>query len=213
LKDKVVIVGDGGHAKVILDILESSGLVEIVGFTGMETPPSNTLLGYPFLGCDTLLPQLFESGVHHAFVALGDNGRRQRRSRSILEQGFTLINAISTAAVISRHACVGAGVAVMPGAIVNAGTHIGDGAIVNTNASIDHDCDIGNFAHVGPGAVLAGSVSVGDEAMLGAGCRLIPGIKVGRGAVVGAGAVVIRDLPDYAVAVGVPATLIKKQAG
>ncbi|MEZ5399833.1 MAG: acetyltransferase [Bryobacteraceae bacterium] len=205
----VVLVGGGGHARVIADIIEAAGECRIEGFTSGEGPGAAPLLGYPCLGGDDVLPELLARGVRHAFVAVGDNGRRRACAEMLAGMGFALVNAVSPHAVISRHASLGSGVAVMPGAVVNAGTRIGDGAIVNTNASVDHDCEIGAFAHVCPGSALAGTVRIGEDALLGTGCRIIPGVSVGPGSQVGAGSVVTRDIPGHTVAIGVPARAIK----
>lgn len=210
MTDRVVVVGDGGHARVILDILEGDSRVAIAGFTSRAGEQSGDLLGYPNLGPDEILPEIFLQGCSRAFVALGDNTRRKAVSDHLKKLGYVLVNAVSRRAVVSRHASLGSGIAVMPGAIVNAGSTVADGSILNTNSSIDHDCKIGEFAHVGPGSVLAGCVVVSSGVLLGAGCRLLPGVRVGQGTIVGAGAVVVRDLPERVVAVGVPARVIRQ---
>ncbi len=163
----------------------------------------------PRLGSDDDLPKILAQGIEYAFVAIGDNRIRRKCAAMVERLGFSTLNAASAHSVISSFAKLGKLVAVMPGAIINVGSEIGDGVIVNTNATIDHDCRIGAFAHVAPGVALAGNVTIGDEAFIGIGARVIPGIKIGARTIVGAGAVVIRDLPDGVVAVGVPATIRK----
>ena len=207
MKTRVVLVGGGPHAKVIVDILESSD-AEIVGFTDKVRPADReSLCGYAYLGPDDVLPELFASGVRQAFVAIGDNGRRKLCLDAVRACGFELVNAISPHAVVSKRATLGESVAIMPGAIVNIHSRIEDGAIINTNAAVDHDCVIGECAHVGPGSAIAGSVRIGPRVFLGIGCRVIPGIKIGSDTVVGAGSVVVRDLPERVVAYGVPAAV------
>jgi UDP-perosamine 4-acetyltransferase len=100
---------------------------------------------------------------------------------------------------------MGRGVVVMAGAVVNACATIGDLAIINTGATVDHDCVIGRAVHVAPQCGLAGCVTVGDGAMLGVGTKVIPGIRIGADATVGAGSVVVRNINDAALAMGVPA--------
>ena len=208
--EQVVLIGTGGHAKVIIEMFEESGQFELIGCTSLAGGPSD-LLGVPVLGNDAVLPQIYTSGVHNAFVALGDNRTRWTAMRRIAKTGFQFVNALSPRACISRRAELGVGIAVMPGAVVNVLSRIGDGAIVNTGATVDHDCRIESCAHVGPGANLAGCVSVGEGAFLGVGTRVIPGISIGSWTMVGAGGVVIRDLPSHVTAVGMPAEILKPE--
>ena len=202
---RCVVLGGGGHAKVVIDILQQAAEVEIAGFVDPVEQPD--LCGCRRLGSDDILSELFRSGVRSAFVAIGDNRRRMECIASVKQQGFTLINAISPGAIVSPHATLARGIAVMPGAVVNAGAHIGEGAIVNTNATVDHDCTIGACVHVAPRAALAGCVSLGEGVFVGIGASVIPRIAVGAWTTVGAGAAVIADLPDHVVAVGVPAAV------
>jgi UDP-perosamine 4-acetyltransferase len=203
--ERVVIAGAGGHAKVILGILEESGEFEVAGCTNKAA--GGTLLGLPVLGDDGVLPELAASGFRAAFAAVGDNRVRRDVIRQLREAGFRLINAVSRRAIVSPRARLGEGVAVMPGAVINVGAEIEDGAIVNTGATVDHDCRIAACAHIAPGVNLAGCVSVGEGAFLGVGSRVIPGVSIGAWTVVAAGAVVIGDIPAHVTAVGVPASI------
>lgn len=204
MKPRLLLLGGGGHAKVIADILESSGAIELAGFVSVEEQPEE-LLGYPRLGGDADLPRLLDGGIRLAFPAIGDNRRRGLAIAELQRIGFEIANAVSVDAIVSRHATLAHGIAIMPGAVVNAGTRIGPGAIVNTNASVDHDCEIGECAHIAPGVSLAGAVRIGAGAFVGVGASVIQCIRIGEGTVVGAGAVVVSDLPAGVVAMGVPA--------
>jgi UDP-perosamine 4-acetyltransferase len=199
----IVILGSGGHAKVVIDILLSQGET-IAGFVD-PGGAATEVLGFPRLGSDQDLPALRSAGFDVAFVALGTNQIRLAKLIEVQTAGFRLANAISPRAAVSSFAIVGNGVAIMPGAVVNAGSRLGDGVIVNTNASVDHDCEVGECAHIAPRAALAGNVQIGKGAFLGIGSSVIPGRRIGDWALVGAGAAVITDIPSDAVAVGVPA--------
>jgi UDP-perosamine 4-acetyltransferase len=209
MRTRIVLLGAGGHAKVIADILLDSDEVEIAGCITLGREDS--LLGIPVLGGDDQLPQLRASGITMAFPAIGDNARRMAALDRLRDLGFTLVNAISRRASVSPRASLGSGIAIMPGAVVNVASTVNDGAIINTGATVDHDCEIGRCAHIAPGCHLAGKVRVGDGAFLGVGVSVIPALAIGAWTVVGAGAVVIRDLPAQAKAVGVPALLCDKE--
>lgn len=204
INQKVVVIGGGGHAKVVIDILQKLNGYEVVGFTSNSNDEKD-LLGIPYLGDDSILSSLLKRGVSAFCVAIGDNMLRKKIFNKILNMGFKPINAISSFAYISQYAKIGNGVVVSPGAVINASAVIGDNVIINTLAGIDHDCIIGSDVHIAPGASLAGSVIVGDGTFIGAGCTVIPEIKIGEWTVIGAGAVVISDLPSNIRAVGVPA--------
>jgi len=202
----VVILGAGGHAKVIIRILEEMCDWKIVGCTSAAKSAQESL-GYRVLGTDEVLPDLLAAGIRHAFVAVGDNRVRRRLSEEVRQLGFEFINAISPRALISPDVLFGCGVAVMAGAVIQAGAMVGDGAIVNTGATVDHDCHVGPYAHIAPGVNLAGGVKVGEGALLGIGSCVVPGIRIGPWAVVGAGAAVIEDVAEAVTVVGVPARM------
>lgn len=201
----VVVIGAGGHAKVCIEILRSAG--ETVAYCiGTNDAPPHCLNVDVLLG-DHHLAHLREQGYHRVFVAIGSNALRDRLANLALKQGYDLINAVSSHAIISPSAALGRGIAVMPGAVINAESFIHDLAIINTGATIDHDCRIGRATHIAPQSALAGTVTVGTRSFLGIGCRVIPNIHIGDCVTVGAGAVVVQDLPSNVTAVGIPAKI------
>jgi UDP-perosamine 4-acetyltransferase len=204
MKPKVIVLGAGGHAKVCIETLEEVGFFDIIGCTS-EAESLQEVLGYPVLGRDSLLPQLYLSGVEYAMVAIGDNARRRQAGMLAKDCGYRLASAISPRAIISPRARVSCGVLIVRGAIVNSVASIGEGAIINTGATVDHDCEIGPWVHIAPGAHLAGGVRVAEGALVGIGSCVLPGVCIGAWACVGAGAVVIHDVPERAIVVGVPA--------
>jgi UDP-perosamine 4-acetyltransferase len=206
----VVLIGGGGHAKVVIEILEAAGTFEIAGcLTGEGSAQS--VLDVPVLGDDSCLPRLYASGIRHAFVAIGSNRLRQRLSGAVSQLGFELVNAISPLAIVSRRARLQNGIAIMPGAVINSCATLGNGCIINTGVTVDHDCVVGDWAHLAPSTALAGNVTVGAGAFLGVGVHVIPEITIGEWSIVGAGAVVIRHLPANVTAVGTPAKVISRR--
>lgn len=201
----VVIVGGGGHAKVVIESLWASGQ-SVAAIVDADSTPRE-VLGVPVVGDDAALADLRGQGYSRLFVALGSNRLRQKLGDKARELGFALVNAIHPSAVVSPAARIGEGVAIMAGVAINADSRVGDLAIINTGAVVDHDCDLGLACHIGPAAALAGGVTVGERAFLGVGARAIPGVRIGADTILGAGGVVVRDLPDAVVAIGVPAQI------
>ena len=205
---RIVIVGAGGHAKVVLDSLVASGVYEIVGLTDSDQSKWGTLVGgYPVLGDDDVLPTLRGEGVDGAIIALGSNRMRACLFEHAMTLGFKMVNAIHPRSWASSSAQIGDGVVVMAGAVINSDAKVGNNVIINTGATVDHDCRIGDHAHIAPGCHLGGNVQVGTGTLVGIGASVIPDKRIGQWSIVGAGAVVVRDLPDNCVAIGVPATI------
>jgi UDP-perosamine 4-acetyltransferase len=209
----VVVIGGGGHAKVVIDVLQQQGW-QVAGYTDPAPLAGSQICGAPWLGDDDTLERLRAEGIAWAIAAFGDNARRSRMADRALALGFELANAVHPSAQISPHARLGQGVAVMPGVAVNAGSVIGDSTVLNTASSVDHDCTLGRGVHVAPGAHLAGYIVVDDEALIGGGAIIGRGkpIRIGRGAVVGAGAVVIHDVPPATTVAGNPARPLRPAA-
>ncbi len=191
------IIGAGGHAKVIIEIIEEMG--EKVLAINDNDPGKKELLNY--LVSDVLPPK--ESNV---VIAIGNN---RLRKKIAAESNVQFGTAIHPKANLSSRCVIGNGTVVMAGATINSETVIGEHCIINTNASVDHDCILGDFVHVSPGASIAGSVAIGDGSHIGIGSSIIPGIKIGKWVTIGAGAAIIEDVPDHAVVVGVPGKIIK----
>ena len=200
---EIVVVGAGGHARVIVDCLLIAGW-NVIGCTDSDATP-RSCAGAPVIGTDDLLGKLRGDGIAHAFCALGDNRLRQRVGHQLIGLGFDLPMLIGPGAVVSPLAQLGAGAAILPGAVVNVDSIIGPLAIINTNASVDHDGIIGTAAHIGPGSALAGEVDVGERSFVATGSAVIPKCRIGADSIIGAGSVVICDIPANVVAFGNPA--------
>lgn len=206
MKD-LLLIGAGGHAKVVADIILKNEEYKIIGLIAQKQ--EDGFWGIPVIGNDDCLQELYEKGVSHAFVAIGDGRVREKLTKILKEIGYEIINVISNQAVVSSTVKLGKGIVIMPGAVVNADTVIEDGCIINTNSSVDHDNCIGRFTHIAPGSAIAGFNKIGRNCFLGTGCRIIDKIQIGDNSVVGAGCVVIKDIAGNCTVVGVPAQIIK----
>ena len=210
---RVIGLGAGGHAKVVIEILRLIGGYEFVGLLDPKQDIWGTeVLGVSVLGDDSLLPELYDQGVRYAFIGLGSVGDTRPRGQlyeKACHQGFQIVQAIHPQAIIAPSVEIGHGPTIMAGAVINAAARLGDNVIVNTGAIIEHDCIIGDHVHIATGARLASTVRVGKGAHVGVGASVRQCICIGRDAIVGAGAVVVNDVPDNVVVAGVPARILK----
>lgn len=211
----IVGLGAGGHAKVVLEILQNDPNNKIMGLLDIDTAlHGQSLLGIPILGADDLLENLVEQGLTHFFVGLGSIGNTQPRKRLYelgLAHGLHPVSAIHPSAILSSWAQVGRGCTIMAGAIINANATIGNNVIINSGAIVEHDCVIGNHVHIAIGAKLASTINVYEGAHIGAGATIKQCIVIGKESIVGAGAVVVHDVPDSLIVVGIPARELSKR--
>lgn len=204
MKNKIVILGTGGHAKVVLQELLNQNLYSLEGF--INTIEEKTFEGFPVLGSDDDLENIFNGGVKTVFIAIGNNSIRKKLIEQCKNIGFSLGTIISPNANIGRGVQIAEGTVIMSGVSINASTQIGEGCIINTNSSVDHDCIISNYSHIAPGSHLAGNIHIGEGSFLGIGVSVIPEQHIGKWCTIGAGSVVINTIADNSKVVGVPAS-------
>ena len=198
----IIIKGAGGHARVVIDCARAQGRTVECAYDPFN---DGELYGIP-------IRQNYASSdfpTATAVVAIGDNAVRRQEAGGV-KHGFT--NVIHPSSLVSPLATIGEGNMILQGSIVQAAARIGNHVILNTGSQVDHDCNIGDFVHIAPGVILCGNVQVGEGSLIGTGAIIIPGKKVGAWSIIGAGSVVIDNIPDYVVAVGNPAKVIKRVA-
>lgn len=212
MKPKCVLIGAGGHAKVLIDSLLNGNSGQPVALIDSRDDAWGTeIFGVPIVGGDDMIPQLREQGVTHFTVAFGSLGKIDGRLRAwnlCLSHGLQPLTVIHPSSVLSRFSEIGRGSHLMPATAINAAVSIGECCIINTGAVVEHDCQIGDFVHIASGAVLAGGVKVGRGAHIGAGASVRQGIVIGEGAVIGAGAAVVKDVDPKLIVGGVPAKVL-----
>jgi sugar O-acyltransferase (sialic acid O-acetyltransferase NeuD family) len=205
-KENIIVIGAGGHAKVVVATLLAAGYTIDALFDDDLSKVGHNIFHIPIIGG---LERIADYGYSSAIIAIGDN--RKRKEISIyLDRYCKWITVAHPKTIIHDSVDIGKGTVICAGVVIQPDTIIGDHVIINTGATVDHDCRIEDFVHVAPGAHLAGNVSVRRGAFLGLGVVVIPGVTIGEGAIVGAGSVVIDDIPPFAKVAGVPARPIRK---
>lgn len=200
----VVIVGCGGQAKVIADIVLQSG-DSIKGFLASEKSCS-FFMGMPILGTDEDYDKFLDC---YFVIGIGDSNVRIRLAEFMTDAKW--YTAIHPSAVVSNFdTYVGLGTVVMANAVINPGTRVGNHCIINTTAVVEHDCVIDDFSHISVGAKLAGGVHVGRQVHVGIGASVREQITICDKCTVGAGAVVVNDLKLSDKYIGVPAKRLEK---
>jgi sugar O-acyltransferase (sialic acid O-acetyltransferase NeuD family) len=215
MKQKILLIGGGGHCKVVIDAILLGKKYKIIGIIDVNEKIGQKILGVPIIGGDSSLGRYFQKGIKNCFIAAGSIGAPSLRIKLyhlVSKIGFEIPNIIHPASLISKFAEFGQGNYVAPGVSINAGAKIGNGCIINTKAAIDHDCVIDDFAHIAPGVTLSGGVHIERCAHIGTGSSIMQGVIVGKNSIIGAGSVVIHDIKDGTVAYGNPCKERRKNA-
>ena len=199
----MILFGAGGHAKVVLSILEEQqiGISKIYD----DSPGHNGFEGYTVHHWNG---QKIGSG-QEVIITIGDN--RLRASKSYQLQDCSFGKAISMNSYISLNTKVEHGSMVLPNATINASAKIGVHCIINSAAVVEHDCILDSFVHVAPNATVCGGCKIGEGTLIGAGAVIIPGVSIGKWVNIGAGAVVIENVDDNCTVVGNPGRIIKSK--
>ena len=198
---RLLVVGAGGHAKVVIDAARAAGS-EIAGIVGVPGDPPE-ILGHP------VTASAEDVEADGFVIAVGDNAMRARLFVDYAATGLAPAVVVHPSVIVGADVELGGGTFCAAGVIINTGARIGEDVILNTGCSIDHDCTIGAHSHVGPQTALCGGVNLGEGVLLGVGACASPGASVGAWSVVGAGAAVVGELPGRAVCVGVPARVVR----
>ena len=211
MKLPILIIGAGGHAKVVADALRAAG-EHILGFADENPAKHGTqVLGLPVLGSDEVIKARLTDEIRLA-NGIGSVGSLVPRRDVYLRfhgLGYTFVTVVHPRAVVAAAAELEEGAQVMAGAVVQPGATVGVNSIINTGAIVDHDCVIGRHCHIAPGCVLSGGVAIADECHIGTGASVRQGVNLGIRTVVGAGAAVVSDFSGNSTVAGVPARIVE----
>ncbi|WNS81383.1 acetyltransferase [Domibacillus sp. DTU_2020_1001157_1_SI_ALB_TIR_016] len=207
---KIIIIGSGGHASVIIDAIEKERKYAIYGIIDTVRPVNTSIYGYRIVGTEPTLLKLGKQ-VCGGIVAIEDNWTRKKTVETIrkLVPDFSFVSIIHPSACISSNVKIGDGTVVMAGAVINRNTIIGEHSIINTNSSVDHDCILSDFVSIAPGAVLGRNVKAGNSAVVSLGAKVIHSVSIGEHTVIGAGSTVLQSIGPYGVAYGTPAKVVR----
>ena len=185
----LLLVGCGGHARSLIELIESAADWQIYGLVGLPQEVGSFVLGYPVIGTDSDLVELskFCSNAVLAIGQINDSSPRERLAEHLHQLGFKFPVLISSTASVSRHAKIGPGTTLGHGVIVNAGSTVGSHCILNSRALIEHDVHVGDHCHISTGVLVNGGVTVGPSSFIGSGAIIREGLHLPQSTLVGAG--------------------------
>ena len=192
----ILLIGGGGHSKVLLDILRKQNAI-IIGLVAPETvgnSPVYSGLKQYFNDDDVLNFNAVDILLVNGIGSLPGNSLRQTIYDKFTEAGYKFASIISSDALVSEHCTLSAGVQVMSGVIINVDVEVGENTIVNSGAIVEHECKIGKHNHIAPGAVLSGNVHTGYNVHIGTGARVIQGLSIGENCLIAAGATLTKSI-------------------
>lgn len=205
MKSKLLIIGAGGHGRVVADIALKMNKWSSIAFLE-DNEEVKSSMGLRVLGGLNEVSKYID--FYDIFVAIGNNQIREKIQKDLELMGASLPILVHPQATIGEHVQLGKGVAVMAGAIINCCSVIGNGSIINTGSTIDHDNVIKEYAHISPGVHIAGSVEIERRTWLGVGTIVSNNVKIANDCIIGAGSVVIKDIIEPGTYVGIPARRI-----
>ncbi len=208
MKDKIVVIGGGGHGKVIISTIKKLENYEILGYTDLND--KGLVLGANYLGTDEVLSTVLGKNKNcKAVIGIGCvriSDKRLEIYKMLKETGFELPIIISKDAIVNEEVIIGEGTVIMEKAIVNVSSNVGKCVIINSGVIVEHDCMVGDFVHLAVGAIISGGVEVGDNSIIGLGANVLHSKRIGNNCLIGAGAVVIKDITQEGTYFGVPAS-------
>ena len=209
---KIIIIGAGGHSKVIVDIIQNEQKYEIVGFIDNNLPIGHEVLDYKVLGKEDELNALIDRHeIYGGVIAIGDNFIRRNIDKKIKQlcSDFKFVNCIHPKSNIAFNVDMGEGNVVMAGATLNTSSQIGNHCILNTNCSIDHDNKIASYVSIAPNAVTGGGVEIGEFSVIGIGATVEHNIIIGDNCIIGASSLVNKNTKPNSVYYGIPARYVR----
>tara|TARA_B100000315_G_C14444393_1_gene526141 strand:- start:40 stop:672 length:633 start_codon:yes stop_codon:yes gene_type:complete len=206
MKNDILVIGAGGHCRVVLSIISHYKYLNVVGIADRKKENmGEKILGHEVKYSWEDFQAVYNEGVPYAAIAVGDNKERNNLYRKLIGIGFTVKTLIHPSALIDDSVTMGTGSTICMGVIIGPLVTVGDNCIIYTGTIIDHEVALDDDCFIAPGVCIAGRVKINSGAFLGIGSRIKEKVSIGRDSVIGAGAVVINDIPPNHVVAGVPA--------
>ncbi len=213
MKEKIILIGGGGHCKSCIDIIEAEDKFEIAGIIDVKEKLGQKVLDYEIFAAEDDLDKLTKE-FNYFFITVGSvksSDKREKIYNKIKKYNVILPVIISPGAYVSNRAEIGAGTVIAHGAIINSRVKIGQNCIINTNAVVEHDSVIGSNCHISTGAVVNGENVIGNNVFVGSNSVLVQCIKILDNITIGAGSVVVKSLGKQGTYVGNPAKVLKNE--
>lgn len=203
-----MILGAGGMGREVLSYYKDVGKAKKVGgFVEQHSSRAGQKISNELIFDELELP--IDKSLVMLIAGIG-NPMRRKWIEELEAKGYRFDTLVHDRAYVGDNVKIGAGSIICPDCILTCDISIGGHCIINVKASISHDCIVGNFVSIAPGANIGGRVTIGDESWVGIGSTLIQDVRIGRGVFIGAGAVVVGDIPDNSLVVGVPAKVVRE---
>lgn len=203
--EDIIVIGGGGHAKVVISILKKIDRFNIIGYSELEN--YGQLLNISYIGNDNLVIEKYADKSLNVILGVGQIKSTELRKHLVekyINAGFNFPAIISPHAIVNESVVIGNGTIVMDNVIINTGSKIGNYSILNTSSTIEHDCNIGDYVHIAPGTTLSGEVIVGNSTFIGAGSTIANSVSVSENCIIGAGSLVRKDISQSGLYVGNP---------
>ncbi len=203
--ENIIVIGGGGHAKVVISILKKIDRFNILGYSELED--YGPLLNINYLGNDDLVIDNYADKSMSVVLGVGQIKSPELRKHLVkkyINAGFNFPAIISSHAIVNEAVTVGNGTVVMDNVVINTGSIIGNHSILNTSSTIEHNCSIGDYVHIAPGSTLSGEVTVGNSTFIGAGSTIANSVSISKDCIIGAGSLVRKNISQSGLYVGNP---------
>ena len=197
----ILLIGNGGHCKSCIEIIESTKNFKIKGIITQSKEKSESFMNYKIIGNDENINECFDKD-DSALICVGQIKSPDVRIKLfnvLVKNKISLAKVTSSYSIISKYSSIGSGSIIMHNAIINAGAKVGLNCIINTNSLIEHDSEIGNHCHISTGAIINGNTTIGDECFIGSGSIVKEGVEIGERVIISAGQIVMKDIPSNTI--------------